>query len=213
MWFTASVNLSVRGGETRSLNVDMFHLLLDIETRARTFSSANKSQRKKFHRQAMVHVCFESFPLFPIYPLFIVSFAFLFYFSRYFFFFLFNFSSYIETSTGENFISEVEKHERQMSRRIWLRRGHPIWNTNGRNAERENTTRYTFADFVVAANYLHKQISTEANSTRRECFAVPTMQSRLVQQSSPLTRCADPSSAYVILLVVSRHIMISGLLR
>lgn len=45
-------------------------------------------------------------------------------------------------------------------------------------AKRENRG-YTFADFVAAANYLHKQISTGANSTRWQCFAVPTMQSSL----------------------------------
>lgn len=73
------------------------------------------------------------------------------------------------------------------------------------NTERENR-RYTFVDFVVAANYLHKQISTETNSTRQEYFAVPTMQSSLVQSDS--SNPFSPTSPLSFW-----HIMISGLLR
>lgn len=61
-------------------------------------------------------------------------------------------------------------------------------------AKRENRG-YTFADFVAAANYLHKQISTGANSTRWQCFAVPTMQSSLVRPSPPLFALLRPCTA------------------
>lgn len=122
-----------------------------------------------------------------------------------FFFFFFNFSV-------------TSRHRRKISFRAWknMKDGwveeydcistvlFEIQMDDG-NTERENR-RYTFADFVVAANYLHKQISTETNSTRQEYFAVPTMQSSLVQ--------SDSSNPFSLTSPLSFwHIMISGLLR
>lgn len=96
---------------------------------------------------------------------------------------------------GARKTGKVEEYDRGLSHLKYK------W-TMGRRKEKTGGGGYTFADFVVAANYLHKQISTGANSTRWECFAVPTMQSSLVR--SPLSPCCA---------LAPRHIMISGLLR
>lgn len=96
---------------------------------------------------------------------------------------------------GARKTGKVEEYDRGLSHLKYK------W-TMGRRKEKTGGEGYTFADFVVAANYLHKQISTGANSTRWECFAVPTMQSSLVRP--PLSPCCA---------LAPRHIMISGLLR
>lgn len=79
------------------------------------------------------------------------------------------------------------------------------------NAERENR-RYTFADFVAAANYLHKQISTEANSTCQECLAVPTMQSSLsfiplqsLRPPAPSLRVTAHNDFWLVALTYARY--------